>query len=271
MKGAIIGDIVGSGFEFSNTFDYNFPFFAGDSEFTDDSAMTCAVALKFLKDAKNEKADMIAAGPVESFTDALYFMGNRYPYLSYGGRFRRWLREDDPQPYGSWGNGAPMRSSPAGYVAKSAKEAYDLGVETALPTHNHPEGMRAAGLTAELVWRARNGETMEQMKERAREEYAVENVIDGVNIIKGVFYVDSMKTMPVALQAFFDSTSFEDAIRKAVSFGGDSDTIGAITGAIAEAYYGVDEDIWNRAKEFLPVELAECIVEPFYDVFVNAK
>ena len=265
MRGAIIGDVIGSVFEHHNISYKDFPLFVpyhGHLQRpTDDSILTCAVALKFLKDAKCPEADIFTAEPVETFKDAIYLIGNMYPDAGYGKGFRSWLSSDDPEPYGSFGNGAAMRCSPAGWVAKTAEEAYTLGVETTLCTHNHEESYKAAGLVAELIFRARNGESKEALKERASRDYTVENVFEEIE--KGRFHVSCQRTMPVALQAFFESTSLEDAIRTAISYGGDSDTIAAITGSIAEAYYGLDEYLWVHTTSYLQDELLRYIIEPF--------
>ncbi len=261
MKGAIIGDIVGSIYEFDNLRQKDFPFFGKKCKFTDDSVMTCAVA-EALMNADRTDGDLF-----EGLVESMQELGNAYPYRGYGLRFGDWLDSDDPQPYNSWGNGAPMRCSPAGFIAGSAEKAYALGEATAEPTHNHPEGLKAAGLTAELVWRARHGESRETLRERAFELYELP-ALDEVRPTYR-FHVSSQETMPVALAAFFESTDFEDAIRNAISVGGDSDTIGAITGAIAEAYYGVPDELWQEAALYLDARLLK-IVSDFY-AFAETK
>ncbi len=188
--------------------------------------------------------------------------GRDYEGRGYGGRFGEWIYDPLALPYNSWGNGAPMRCSSAGWLARSATEARRLGRLTALPTHNHPEGVKAASLTAELIYRARTREDITSLRTYAQASY----VIPKLDIIRPSYRFDesSQRTMPVALAAFFESTSFEDAIRNAISVGGDSDTIAAITGSIAEAYYGVPEDIWDKAKKSLPRHFID-IIGKFHD------
>lgn len=255
MKGAIIGDIVGSVYEWHNHKSKDFPLFQPRCSFTDDTVMTVAVAMGMLQ------AFETGAELLDALTDSLHDYGNRYPHRGYGGRFRHWLRSSDPQPYNSWGNGAPMRCSAAGWLAKTPEKAFELGMYTAAPTHNHPEGMKAAGVTAMLIWHARHGMTKEALRELAVKAYELP-VLDEIRDSYS-FDVSSMGTMPVALSAFFESRDFEDAIRNAISIGGDSDTIAAITGSIAEAFYGVPEMIWAEASGYLTDELREN-VEQFY-------
>ena len=260
MKGAILGDIVGSVYERHNTKSKAFPLFSPVGRFTDDTVLTCAVAKALMSD--DADVDLL-----EELTYRLQQFGLLYPHAGYGGAFKRWFRSDYPQPYNSWGNGAPMRCSPAGFVAGSAEKAYALGEATAEPTHNHPEGLKAAGLTAELVWRARHGESRETLRERALELYELPALDEARPTYE--FTESSQGTMPVALAAFFESTDFEDAIRNAISVGGDSDTIGAITGAIAEAYYGVPDELWRKATLYLDDYLLKIVTE-FY-AFAEAR
>ncbi len=255
MKGAIIGDIVGSVYEWNNIKTKAFPFFRDDCFFTDDSVMTVAVAVG-LMNAHKRGGDVI-----DMVCDAMYDYGNRYPHRGYGGHFNQWLRSHDPQPYNSLGNGAPMRCSPAGWLAGTPEKAFELGMYTAAPTHNHPSGMKAAGVTAMLIRLALNGTDKEKLRETASRWYALP-ALDDIRPTY-TFDVTCDGTMPPALSAFFESDSFEDAIRNAISVGGDSDTIAAITGALAEAYYGVPDELWERAAALLTEEL-RYNVETFY-------
>ena len=247
MKGAIIGDIIGSVYEFRNIKTKDFPLFSQEGFFTDDTVMTIAVAMGLLT-AYREDSDL-----VEALTEAMHDYGNRYPYRGYGGRFRRWLHTPEPHPYNSWGNGAPMRCSAAGWIAATPEKAFELGMFTAGPTHNHPEAMKAAGVTAMLIWHARNGMDMAALHELAGKWYELP-VLDEIRESYS-FDVSCAGTMPVALSAFFESENFEDAVRNAVSIGGDSDTIAAITGSIAEAFYGVPQELWDKAEQYLSEEL----------------
>ncbi len=251
MKGAIIGDIVGSIYEHHNIKTKSFPLFRSRSSFTDDTVMTCAVAKAFL-DAAEEDVPI-----VDLMTRSMQELGRKYPHRGYGGRFKHWIYAEEPEPYNSLGNGAPMRSSPAGFLGRTVEAAYELGELTALPTHDHPEGLKAAGTVAALVWLARHGADRETLRSYAAERYDIPQL----DVIRPTYRFDvtCMGTMPAALAAFFDSEDFEDAIRNAVSVGGDSDTIAAITGSIAEAYYGVPEELWQEARSRLTAELAEIV------------
>ncbi len=250
MKGAIIGDIAGSIYEHHNIKTKEFPLFQASCHFTDDTVMTVAVAMG-LHRSLTEGEDLL-----DALTDSLHEFGNHYPHAGYGRRFRHWLRSADPQPYNSLGNGAPMRCSPAAYVAATPEQAYELGTWTAAPTHNHPEGMKAAGVTCLLIWHALHGMRLDQLRELALRYYEVPK-LDELRPVYG-FDVSCEGTMPAVFAAFFESTGFEDAIRNAVSLGGDCDTVTAITGSLAEAYYGVPEEIWQKARRFLTPELDEC-------------
>jgi type I restriction enzyme M protein len=262
MKGAIVGDIVGSVYEWNNIKTKDFPLFREDCFFTDDTVMTVAVG------------HALVDGLAEKFTDDemfqrlvvyMQFYGKQYKGRGYGGRFQEWIYDPGPQPYDSWGNGAPMRCSSAGWLAKSAEDARRLGRLTALPTHNHPEGVKAAQLTAELIYRAKTGEDKEGLRACAAAVYKIPR-LDDIRPLR--FSESSHNTMPPVLAAFFESVSFEDAIRNAVSLGGDSDTIAAITGSIAEAYYGVPDEIWSKAKTYLNRDLLAA-AEQFDDRYVK--
>ena len=165
MKGAIIGDIVGSVYEFSNIKTKDFPLFSEKCFFTDDTVMTVAVAMGLVS-ASERMWDLL-----EQLSETMRDYGNRYPHRGYGGRFRRWLSSPDLPAYNSWGNGAPMRCSAAGWFASSPEKAFQLGMYTAGPTHNHPESMKAAGLTAMLIWQARNGISKEELRQIAEKWY----------------------------------------------------------------------------------------------------
>ncbi len=255
MKGAIIGDIIGSIYEFHNLKSKNFPLFSERGSFTDDTVMTVAVAMGMLW-AYETDSDLL-----DTLTDFLYDYGNRYPHRGYGGRFRQWLRSSDPQPYNSWGNGAPMRCSAAGWLAKTPEKAFTLGMYTAAPTHNHPDAMMAAGVTAMLIWQARHGMQKDALQELAEKYYEISRLNDIRDTYE--FDVSCMGTMPVAFASFFESTCFEDTIRNAISVGGDSDTIAAIAGSLAEAYYGIPEQIWDTACTYLDDKLVQD-VDRFY-------
>lgn len=258
MKGAIIGDIVGSVYEFDNIKTKDFPFFRDDCFFTDDTVLTAAVgeALMYLHGDRDAVIQVGIANKLREYA-------KRYPNLSYGGRFRQWVEDNECGPYGSWGNGAPMRCSAAGWLAHHDAEAAALGRLTAKPTHNHGEAIKASRVTSVLIYRAqRKAYTLEELKFSAEMEYDIPRLDDIRDTYE--FSESSQDTMPVALAAFFESTSFEDAIRNAISVGGDSDTIAAITGSIAEAYYGIPDEIWDKAATYLDPFLLD-IVDRFYE------
>lgn len=253
MLGAIIGDIVGSRFEFNNHRSKEFDLFGKDCFVTDDSIMTLAVA-QAIMETTQEAAYSTAEGAAETFRKLLCAhtvrcmqdIGRHYPNCGYGGRFYQWMFSDNPQPYHSFGNGAAMRVSPAGFAAHDAEEALFLAEAVTAVTHNHPEGIKGAKATAAAIYMARTGADRREIKEYIeRNYYPLDFSINGIRDSYR-FNETCQETVPQAIECFLEATSFEDAIRTAISLGGDSDTIAAITGAIAEAYYGVPD--WMRAQ-----------------------
>ena len=261
MFGAIIGDIVGSAYEFCNIKTKDFPLFSPACDYTDDSLMTIAVGQAL----STPWEDMEALK--KNFVQTMQAMGQAYPYPtgSYGGRFSAWLRSRNPQPYGSFGNGSAMRVSPCGLYAATLEEALDLAKASAEVTHNHPEGIKGAQATAAAIFLARTGSGKDSIRDYIREHfYPLEETLEQ---IRPAYRFDEscQGTVPQAIQAFLESDSFEDAIRNAVSLGGDSDTLGAITGSMAWSYYcaqngGSPTDdmlaIWDTAAGYLPSDLA---------------
>lgn len=251
MIGAIVGDIIGSVYEFNNYRAKNFRLFTNKMFFTDDTVMTIAIA-NALMNSKN-KQDVAANAVIE-----MQHLGRRYPYCSYGGRFSLWLRENNPKPYGSFGNGAAMRVSPVGFYAKTLDECKILSKEVTKVTHNHAEGLKGAECVACCVFLARNGCDKKTLRTFAEKYYRLDFTIDE---IRDTYLFDEtcQNTVPQALQAFFESENFEDAIRIAISVGGDSDTLAAITGAIAEAFYGVPNEMKEQALGYLDAELKNSV------------
>ena len=245
MLGAIIGDVVGSRFEWRNHKSKEFELFTPKCRPTDDSNMTLAVAQAFLR-AREDRADL-AAQAVASMRE----LGARYPRCGFGGRFAAWLQAEDPQPYGSWGNGSAMRVSPCAWAAGSLEEALRFSDAVTAVTHDHPEGLKGARAVTAAVWLARTGADKETIREHIRQNYyPLDFTIDGIR--PGYrFDVSCRGSVPQAIEAFLESESFEDAVRTAVSVGGDSDTIAAITGSIAEAFYGVPAGIVEAVLPFL--------------------
>ena len=256
MIGAIIGDISGSRFEWHNIKTKEFELFTHRCHFTDDTVMTLAVCDALLRsDGKREE---LSAQTVRSMQS----IGRIYPRCGFGGRFRNWIFERYPRPYNSWGNGAAMRISGCGYVGSSLEEVKTVSRIVTEVTHNHPEGLKGAEATAVAVYLARTGKTISEIRKYVTENYYPLNfTLDDIRD-EYTFDVSSQGSVPQALEAFFESVSFEDAIRNAISIGGDSDTIAAITGGIAEAYYGVPEDIRKAATKFLDVLLLR-VLEDF--------
>ena len=256
MLGAMIGDIAGSVYEFRNVKHKFFPFWSEYCHMTDDSYMTLAVAKAILDSRATGK-------PLEECAFRwMQVIGNKYPRAGYGGGFQRWLLSSDPKPYGSYGNGAAMRVSPCGFAAKSPEEAKALSAAVTAVTHNHPEGMKGAEAATVAIWMARNGSTKEEIREKINAEYYPMNfTLDG---IRDSYYFNEtcQNTVPQALMAFFESTDYEDAIRNAISIGGDSDTLAAITGGVAQAFYGVPEELREKAMEYMD-EYTRAIFDEF--------
>ena len=250
MIGAIIGDIAGSRFEWRNIKRKDFEFFTNACEPTDDSIMTLAVAQAIM----NCNGDY---SRLENETvSCMQEYGRAYPNAGYGGRFHRWIFSRDPKPYNSYGNGAAMRVSPCGFAATTLEEATMLASAVTQVTHNHPESMKAAESVASAIYLARAGKTLEEIKAHIAEHYySIDFSLDDIRPTY-TFDVSCQGSVPQAFEAFFESTGFEDAIRNAISIGGDSDTIAAITGGMAEAYYGVPEEIRAQAIMFLDEKLA---------------
>jgi ADP-ribosylglycohydrolase len=241
MLGAIIGDIVGSVYEWNNIKTKDFPLFRKDCFFTDDTVMTIAVADALLK-----------GGAVDDFIDSMKRFGKLYPDEGYGGYFRRWLFSDSREPYNSFGNGSAMRVSPCGWFAESLEEAEDLAERSAAVTHDHPEGIKGAQATAAAIYLARVGKTKDEIKDYIERRYCYDLSRTLDEIRPGYTFDGSCQgTVPEAIIAFLESTRFEGAIRNAISLGGDSDTLAAITGSIAEAAYGFESVIATNAFYYL--------------------
>ena len=263
MIGAIIGDIVGSRFEFNNHRSKEFELFTEDCHVTDDSIMTLAVAKALMETERmiasstdepsnqdNEYDSLLKEMSVKYMQE----IGRKYPNCGYGGMFGQWVFSDHPKPYNSFGNGAAMRISPVGFAARTEDEACRLSEIVTGITHNHEEGLKGAEATAVAIFMAKRGFTKNEIRNRIdRHYYSLHFTIDEIRDTYE-FNETCQETVPQAIVAFLESTSFEDAIRTAISVGGDSDTLAAITGAIAEAYYGVPKDIREKALTYLDQE-----------------
>ena len=273
MLGAVTGDVVGSVYEFHNTKDYNFPLFSRNSNYTDDSIMSFAVARWLLDDDSHS---------LQALEDCMVALGREFPHPmgGYGGGFRTWLFTPEAlwpydgtwgpvpyesvngrHPYGSWGNGSAMRACPVGWFFDTLEETERVAALSAIITHNHPDGIKGAQATAAAIFLARTGKSKEEIRTYIEETYGYDlgktwdywhPIYDWDESCQG--------TVPQAIIAFLDSNDFEDAIRKAVSLGGDSDTLACITGGIAEAFYGgVPEAIAREVLKKLPEQFVKVL------------
>ena len=249
MLGAIVGDIVGSIYEFQNTKSTEFDLITPWSNFTDDSVMTLAVAKWLVEDE---------AHTIHYLIYCMQELGNRYPNAGYGGNFIAWLREDEPQPYNSWGNGAGMRVSPIGLYAKTLDEALALAALTASVSHNHPEGVKGAQAIATSVFLCKEGKSKQEIKEYIENTfyYNLNRTIAEIRP-RYDFNESCQGSVPEAIIAFLEGNSFEEVIRLAVSLGGDSDTIGAMAGAIAACCYEIPQSISDKCNAILTEDLRE--------------
>ena len=263
MFGAILGDIVGSRFEFHNHLSKDFRFFAYGCTFTDDTVMTCAVA-QALMDSREDYADLS-----EKTVAAMQRIGRQYPNCGYGARFIHWMFAEDPQPYNSCGNGSAMRVSPAGFAARDVEEAKKLSAAVTCVSHDHPEGMKGAEATAVAIVMARQGKTKEEIRKEIEKYYDLSVTVDEYREEwQGHGREICQVSLPQALACFFEGESYEDVIRNCVSIGGDTDTIAAIAGGIAEAYYGVPEELKEKVREYLPPDLM-AVVDAFHAKFMQ--
>ncbi len=256
MLGAIIGDIVGSIYEFNNIKTKDFPLFRDDCFFTDDTVMTIAVAEAIMN-----------GGSRDDFIDSMKKFGRLYPHESYGMSFRMWLLSDTREPYGSFGNGSAMRVASCGWMPE-LEDCRSLARASAEVTHNHPEGVKGALAVTDAIYVCRQtiagGESSAEcralVKNYVEKEYGY-NLSHTCDEIRPTYEFNEtcQETVPQAIVAFLDSTDFEDAIRNAISLGGDSDTLAAITGSIAEAAYGIPEWMKDKAVSYLDEPLRDVI------------
>jgi len=263
LIGAIIGDIVGSRFEFNNHRSKKFELFTDKCKVTDDSIMTLAVAKAIMETEKNLK--LLSNNSVSNFyyyellrrmtIRYMQEIGRKYPYCGYGAMFGHWIFSDNPKPYNSFGNGAAMRISPIGFIAATEEKARILSERITAVTHNHNEGIKGAEATVISIYMAKKRASKEEIRQEINENYY--NLNFTIDEIRDTYEFNEtcQETVPQAIVAFLESNSFEDAIRTAISVGGDSDTLAAITGSIAEAYYGIPEDIKEKALTYLDADL----------------
>ena len=253
MYGAILGDIVGSPYEFdcNNYKAKDFPLFSRGSDFTDDTVMTLAVAKALLSTRGQDDAAIKTA-----LVREMQQLGRAYPDRGYGTHFGGWLYEDAPQPYRSYGNGSAMRVSSAAWLAADMAETLRLARLTAQVTHDHPEGIKGAQATAAAIFLARTGHSKPEIKRYVEQTFGYDLSRTCDEIRPGYRHVETcQQTVPEAIIAFLESTGFEDALRNAVSLGGDSDTLACITGGIAEAFYGMPQELRAETLKRLPEDL----------------
>ena len=259
MIGAVLGDIVGSIYEFDNIKTKDFELFSKDCLFTDDTVMTVAVA-QALMGYEHIDADNVCEFK-EKLITVMHEIGIQYPDCGYGGHFLVWILRNKREPYNSFGNGSAMRVSSVGWFAKNLEEAEFIAKATAEVSHNHPDGIKGAVATAGAIYLARTGATMEEIKKYIAGYYTIDFTLQEIRLSYD-YDITCRGTVPQAMQAFFESTDFEDAIRNAISIGGDSDTLAAITGSVAEAFYGIDEELKETALSYLDETLLD-VVERF--------
>ena len=252
ILGAISGDIIGSTREFNPIKTKDFELFERRSQFTDDTVMTLAIA-KWLCEDKDSRDVLIKN---------LKYFGNLYPNAGYGGRFKQWLAQDSPEPYGSWANGSAMRVSPCAWVADSLEEAQMLAEKSAIVTHNHPEAVKGALATSDAIYLARIGANKDEIRQHVEINYGYDLSFE-VDDIRPfyTFDVSCAGSVPESIICFLNANSFEDTIRNAVSLGGDADTQAAIAGSIASAYWEIPKNISFKAIHSLDNLLLNVLID----------
>jgi ADP-ribosylglycohydrolase len=254
MLGAIAGDIIGSVYESNPIKTTEFPLFDRYSIFTDDTVLTIAIAYAILENT--------------DYTTSLKYFGRKYPDAGYGMFFYRWMFASRSEPYHSWGNGSSMRVSPIGFAFNSIEQVLHEAEQSAAATHNHPDGIKGAQATALAIFLARTGSSKTDITQEISKRFAynLDRTLDEIRPDYS-FDISCQGTVPEAIIAFLDSTDFEDAIRKAISLGGDSDTLACIAGGIAQAFYkSIPQIIVNEVYERLPIEFVS-IIDKFNEIY----
>jgi ADP-ribosylglycohydrolase len=258
ILGAIIGDVIGSRFEFNNYKDVDFELFTNETDFTDDSVLTFATMSCIIDEG--------------SYTRAYQSFARRYPGRGYGGNFSTWIHQKDPQPYDSWGNGSAMRVSPVGWAFNTLEEVLENAKKSAEVTHDHPEGIKGAQAVASAIFLARTKRSKAEIKKNIENtfHYDLNRTVSGIR--DNYYFNEScQKTVPEAIIAFLESTNYESAIRLAISLGGDSDTLACITGSIAEAFYqNIPGHIIDNTLRLLPKEFID-LLKTFSRYYRNKK
>jgi ADP-ribosylglycohydrolase len=251
MLGAIVGDMVGSIYEWNNHKSKDFPLFTNQCFFTDDTVLSCATAVAILDN--------------DDYAAVYREFGLAYPGASYGGMFRQWLGDSSMGPYNSFGNGSAMRVSPIGWAFDEEDEVLAAAEASAVVTHSHAEGIKGAQATALAILRARKGASQQDVASEIAERFDYD-ISRSVDEMRGPYEFDvtCQGTVPQALRCYLEAESFEDTIRNAISMGGDSDTLAAIAGSIAEATFGIPDDIAEQATARLDEPL-RAVLERFID------
>ena len=267
MIGAVIGDIVGSRFEFDDmNKSRDFEFFTPECDYTDDTVMTIAVA-EALMDVGSDAGETEVK---DALIKSMKKWGKKYPYAGYGSRFISWVLSDEHEPYGSYGNGSGMRVSSVGWLYDTIERTREVARWTAEITHNHPEGIKGAESVASAIFMARNGASKEEIKAYIGNEfgYDLSRTLDD---IRPTYYhvEDCMHTMPEAFECFFEAESYEETIRNVMYIGGDTDTLGAIAGAIAEAFWGIPIGLIVDAGDYIPEDM-HLVMNRFRDSIKDA-
>ena len=254
MFGAILGDIIGSRFEFDNCKSKEFELFTNTCDYTDDTVMTLAVAKALLLYGTITDMDAFKRELVR----VMHEVGMPHPHCGYGGRFCTWMMKNYTEPYGSFGNGSAMRVSAAGWLFDTLDKTLEMAKVTAEVTHNHPEGIKGAQATAAVIFLARTGHSKPEIKQYVEQTFGYDLNRTCDEIRPTYHHVETcQETVPEAIIAFLESVSFEDALRNAVSLGGDSDTLACITGGIAEAFYGMPQELRDETLKRLPEDIRE--------------
>lgn len=257
MYGAIIGDVVGSRFEFDRgSKSREFSLFTKECDFTDDTVMTAAVAEALLDSGRDADGKTVKANLIRSMKK----WGQKYPHAGYGARFIDWVLTDDPEPYGSFGNGSAMRVSPAGWLYDTIERTREVARWTAEVSHNHPEGIKGAESAASAIFMARHGASKEEIRDYIIKEfgYDLSRTLDEIR--PGYSHVeDCMRTMPEAFECFLEAESYEDTLRNVMYIGGDTDTLGAIAGAVAEAFWGIPDKIIDEGMNFISRDILDVV------------